>query len=218
MLDRLLKSIKELFEVAESLIGPNGCPWDKKQTLQTLRDNMIEEYSEYLDALENNDKEHIIEELGDVFFQACFLLLVGQKEGVFEAHEPVKGISEKLVRRHPHVFGDVKIKTEEELLNQWNAIKQKEKKLSKPQNPLKRIPKSLPPMQRGRELASITKKQKIELPKPSKDDMEEVLGYEMFKHLHTCTLNKISPEGALRKYMKKLEVEIESDLKEKALS
>jgi tetrapyrrole methylase family protein / MazG family protein len=117
-----------LHEVIRTLRGPNGCPWDQKQTHTSLRRYLIEEAYELIDAINKEDDENLIEELGDVLLQVMLHSQIGEDEGYFSIDDVIRSVTEKMIRRHPHVFGDEVLETEEELRNSWAAIKQEEKK------------------------------------------------------------------------------------------
>jgi tetrapyrrole methylase family protein / MazG family protein len=121
------KEFSKLREIIAELRGPNGCPWDKKQTHQSLKKYLIEEAYELMEAIEEEDIDHIIEELGDVLLQVLLHAQIGEDEGYFSIDEVIEGISAKMVRRHPHVFGDVTAETPEEVLKNWQEIKREEK-------------------------------------------------------------------------------------------
>lgn len=112
----------------ERLLGPDGCPWDKEQTLETLRPFLVEETYEVLDALANHDVAGHREELGDVLFQIVFQAALRQREGAFDIDDVCDAISDKLIHRHPHIFAETKgIETSEQVLQQWGEIKAAEK-------------------------------------------------------------------------------------------
>lgn len=106
----LRQEFSSLCETVRTLRGPNGCPWDKKQTHQSLKKNLIEETQELLEALDEEDDEHIVEELGDVLLQVMLHAQIGEDEGWFSIDDVIRRLNEKLIRRHPHVFGDTKAK------------------------------------------------------------------------------------------------------------
>ena len=120
-------SLPRLVEIMARLLGPNGCPWDREQTLETLRPFLVEESSEVLDALARGDVDGHCEELGDLMMQIVFQSALRQEEGRFDIDAVIAGISDKLVRRHPHVFADGTASTSEEVLAKWEEIKQQEK-------------------------------------------------------------------------------------------
>ncbi len=114
----------------ETLRGENGCPWDKEQTHQSIRRNFIEEVYEACEAIDNGDNELLQEELGDVMLQVVFHAQIAKEEGAFDESDVVDGVCRKLITRHPHIFGDLKLKTgsAEEVLDNWEDIKNKTKK------------------------------------------------------------------------------------------
>ena len=124
----LRQQFSSLREIIKTLRGPNGCPWDQKQTHQSLKKNLVEETQELLEALDGEDVEHIIEELGDILLQVMLHAQIGEEEGLFSIDDVIRGLTEKLIRRHPHVFGDIKAKSPEEALAIWNEAKKNEQK------------------------------------------------------------------------------------------
>lgn len=144
--------INELRGILRKLRAPDGCPWDQKQTLDTLKPNLIEESYELIDAIDAKDYSKIREELGDVLLQVVFQAQICEEEQRFDFDDVVKGVSEKLVRRHPHVFGDVVAKDVEEVLKNWDAIKRKESGAEKPSSILAGIPRHLPALQKAHQV------------------------------------------------------------------
>ncbi|MFC6292922.1 nucleotide pyrophosphohydrolase [Macrococcus epidermidis] len=114
--------------VMDTLVGENGCPWDKEQTHQSLKRYLLEETYELFEAIDNDDIDNIIEELGDILLQVVFHSAIAKKDYMFDAREVVKSITDKMIRRHPHVFGDESISTVDELHDVWNDAKAKEGK------------------------------------------------------------------------------------------
>jgi len=118
--------LKEIFEI---LHGPRGCLWDKRQTHKTLIPCLKEETKEFICALESGNFTHIKEELGDILLQVMFHSQIASKQNKFDIEDVIEGLITKLVRRHPHVFGDVKVKSAKQIIRNWNKIKLEEKKL-----------------------------------------------------------------------------------------
>lgn len=116
-----------LVEVMDRLLAPDGCPWDREQTLETLRPFLVEETYEVLDALSRDDVAGHKEELGDLAMQIVFHAAIRRQEGAFDIDDVCNAISDKLVHRHPHVFGEAKAETSEQVLQQWEEIKRAEK-------------------------------------------------------------------------------------------
>ncbi|HEX7840511.1 MAG TPA: nucleoside triphosphate pyrophosphohydrolase [Kofleriaceae bacterium] len=127
-------SLTRLVDIMDRLLGPTGCPWDREQTLDTLRPFLVEETYEVLDALSRGDVSGHREELGDLLMQIVFHAALRAAEGAFDIDAVIAGISDKLVRRHPHVFGDVTgVATSEQVLAQWDEIKRAEKSAGAPE-------------------------------------------------------------------------------------
>ena len=124
----LRQQFSSLRKTVSILRGPNGCPWDQKQTHQSLKKNLLLETQELFEAIDAKDDEHIIEELGDVLLQVMLHAQIGEDEGWFSIDDVIRGLNEKLIRRHPHVFGNIKAKTPEEALAIWNEVKKNEPK------------------------------------------------------------------------------------------
>ncbi len=118
----------KLLELMETLRGPDGCPWDQEQTRETLKPLLVEETYEVLEALDGSDPEELCEELGDLLFQVIFHSCIAQEKGEFDIHRVCRGSFNKMVARHPHVFGDASYKDSKELLQHWEEIKAAEKK------------------------------------------------------------------------------------------
>lgn len=121
------EAMARLLMIMEKLRGENGCPWDKEQDHISLRKYMIEECYEVIDAIDRNDDDDLQEELGDLLLQVVFHAQLGRERGVFDFADVADGISEKMIRRHPHVFGSEHCDTADEVLVNWAAIKEEEK-------------------------------------------------------------------------------------------
>jgi len=137
-----LGSYQALEKVVTRLLGPGGCPWDREQTHETLKRNLLEECYELMEAIDSSDPKHIAEELGDILVQVAFHIQLAQEEGSFGPQEVFTHITEKLIRRHPHIFGDAEAHTAEEVKATWEDIKQKERGDSSSR--LSSIPRDLP--------------------------------------------------------------------------
>lgn len=147
---------EDLVEIMDRLRGPDGCPWDREQDYATLRGYLLEECYEVVDALDDHDEDALREELGDLLFQIVFLSRIGAENGRFAASDVVQGIAEKMVRRHPHVFGDESADTSEEVLRNWEEIKRREKddRGDGERSTLDGIPKALPALQKAHRLGT----------------------------------------------------------------
>ncbi|MFH1062112.1 MAG: MazG family protein [Candidatus Omnitrophota bacterium] len=118
----------ELKQVFKTLLGPNGCLWDKKQTHQSLIKGLREETRELIQAIKSENFDHIKEELGDVLLHVMFQAQIASKEKKFDIEDVINGLIKKLKRRHPHVFGKAKVKSSAQVVRNWNQIEAKEKK------------------------------------------------------------------------------------------
>ncbi len=140
------KSFDDIVSLARRLRAPGGCPWDREQTLESLRAYVLEEAYEVIQAIELGDTDGLIEELGDFLFQTVFISQIASEEGKFDIGDVTQRLHDKLVRRHPHVFGEKKAKDAADALRTWNAEKLKEKK-GKPD--LEEIPRAMPSLMRA---------------------------------------------------------------------
>ena len=143
--------VARLLEIMARLRRPkDGCPWDLEQTIDSVKPHLIEEAYEALDAMESGNREHLAEELGDLLLQIVFQSQMASEEGSFNFADVARGISDKLIRRHPHIFGDVKVADSKEVLRNWDAIKKTENKAR--ESALDGVPKHTPPLHRAHQL------------------------------------------------------------------
>lgn len=222
-----LNLFESLMQIVRSLRGPDGCPWDKEQTHQTLTPYAIEEVYEFVDAVETGNDVLIKDELGDVLFQVALHAALAEERNAFEIKDVIKNINEKLVRRHPHVFSNTEVSGIDEVWKNWEEIKRNEKKNSpkKSQGPFD-FPNHLPALQRSHKIG--VKSQKLKFDWPNSDEVLKKV-FEEFNELHVEAKNKdhaamedefgdvlfslaqwarhrnIEPEQALRKANKKFE-------------
>lgn len=166
-----MQKFTELLEIVKRLRAPGGCPWDQKQTPQSFKPYIIEEAHELAEAIDLGDPNHIREELGDLLFQVAFLNCLYNDAGHFTMEEVLETIIEKMIRRHPHVFGDSDAESEDELRQQWNAIKaqENEKKGKTRDNSLATPPKTLPALKRAQRVSESAAQTGFEWP-----DLESV--------------------------------------------
>ncbi len=122
-----MHNFEDLIEITAKLRSPQGCPWDREQTHESLKKHLKEETEEVLWAIDHEDKENLCEELGDLLFQVMIHSQIASENGDFTIRDVVDGICEKMIRRHPFVFGDVKIHSVEEGMELWKKIKEEEK-------------------------------------------------------------------------------------------
>lgn len=209
----------QLIEIVRTLRSPEGCPWDREQNLLSIKNHFVEEAFELVDALDNEDIPNIREELGDIIFHVVFHAVMAEEEGHFNLADVLDEINEKLIRRHPHVFGDMgKIDTEQVVVN-WEKIKDQEKQ-SKRKSVLDGIPGSFPSMQRCIKMQERVRKVGFDWPDMDdcmekvneeihefkdairtgdKKDIEHELGDVFFSLVNLSRFLKINPDEALRK-------------------
>jgi len=212
--EKQLKAFERLLDIMDTLRVQ--CPWDRKQTFDSLRANTIEEVFELSDAVENKDFQAIKEELGDVLLHIVFYSKMGSEESKFDIADVCNAISDKMVFRHPHIYGEVKANTAEDVLNNWEKIKQKEKNGEK--TVLGGVPRSLPSMIKAyriqdkarhvgfdwekREDVWAKVREEIselenEMASGNQERMENEFGDVMFSLINAARLYDINPDNAL---------------------
>jgi uncharacterized protein YabN with tetrapyrrole methylase and pyrophosphatase domain len=156
-------AIQELLEVMATLRSPQGCPWDREQNHQTLRRHAIEEVYELIDAIEAGDDQEMAEELGDLLLQVVFHCQLARERGVFDFEKVTRLVVEKLIRRHPHVFGDTKVRNVDEVWANWEIIKQAEKHGTRHEraSAVDGIPRHLPALARAEKLVKKARKARL---------------------------------------------------------
>lgn len=145
-------TMDDLLNIMELLRSPQGCPWDREQTHQSIRNNLLEEAYEAVEAIDTDDAELLREELGDVLLQVVFHSRLEEEKGGFQFSDVVDGIAKKLVLRHPHVFGDRVVQNSEEVLTNWEEIKKQEKGRSTGTQVLQGVSKALPALMRAQKI------------------------------------------------------------------
>ena len=227
MENKKLTALARLLDIMDDL--REKCPWDREQTFQSLRNNTIEETYELVDAITGKDMKNIREELGDLLLHVVFYSKMGEEQGEFDFADVANGICDKLIYRHPHVFGDVHADTPDEVKHNWEFLKLKEKN-KKNRGVLGGVPRSLPAMVKayriGEKAASAgfdwekredvwnkvkeeTAEVEAEMASGDKDKMESEIGDLFFALINASRLYGIDPEQALertnRKFIKRFE-------------
>ena len=206
-----MKEFTDLLTTTETLLSPGGCPWDREQTMKSTRSCVIEEAAELIDAIDSEDNHHIQEELGDLFFVVLFLCKLAEKEKRCTFADVLHELNTKLVRRHPHVFGDAKIDNVDQLLVQWNEIKKTEKGKTERKSSLDSIPKGLPALARAEKISKKLKDSKYTsstkpiIPLPD-FETEEELGQLLFAITAKAQTQGLEAEHALRKILVETEI------------
>ncbi len=150
--------IEDLLNIMKLLRSEDGCPWDREQTHSSIKSSLIEETYEVIEAINKNDSELLCEELGDVLLQVVFHSQMAKEDGVFGFEDVVDGVCKKLVERHPHVFGEVKADTSEQVLRNWEDIKNKSKNRVTATESMLSVPRELPALMRGQKIQKKAKK------------------------------------------------------------
>ena len=222
-----MSEIQRLRNIVTQLRAPDGCPWDREQTHQTLLRCLVEEVSEVLEAIDNNDFELMEEELGDLLLQVVMHACLAEEQERFDLEDVARGISDKLIRRHPHVFGEKnqRVETSGEVIDRWELIKAEEKKQKLGENEKISIFKNLPPRLPALLFANDVYKRVVKHKLEKKGEWsesnadgaaqelnEELAGKALFEMVAACRKNGIEPESALRKFtssqVEKLEGEV----------
>jgi XTP/dITP diphosphohydrolase/tetrapyrrole methylase family protein/MazG family protein len=206
-----MSAVEDLRRTVARLRAPGGCPWDIEQTHQSLAVCLIEECAELLDTIDRLDMEHMREELGDVLIQVVFHAQLAEEKGLFDLEAVAREINEKLIRRHPHVFGTGKLDTSEQVIVQWEQIKATEKKNGQqpaPTGVFKRQPPALPSLLNALEIYKQIHKKKL----PADGLLDEArvtqladglteadAGRQLFELAAACRRAGIDPESALRR-------------------
>lgn len=142
-------NVADLIDIVEILRSPEGCPWDREQDHKSIRRDFLEETYEVIEAINKNDKELLLEELGDVLLQVVFHTQIEREQGTFELSDVADGICKKMIERHPHVFGEVKADTSAEVLENWDVIKKRTKKQKSQTESMLSIPREFPALMRA---------------------------------------------------------------------
>lgn len=204
-----MKEFNELLEVAEKLLSPEGCPWDQKQTFLSLQPYVLEEAHEVIEAVDSNEDRQIVEELGDLLYTIIFYGKLAQREGRFTMEDIVRTVKEKLIRRHPHVFGEVKVDHVDDVVKNWEQIKKQEKGDQTGKSRLDGIPGTLPALARAQKIIKRIIRSEAPLAKEllvSKGEIsEEEAGEAMLQGIAQAEEAGIDSESALRRALARYE-------------
>lgn len=220
MEERVGELFAGLTQIMERLRGEKGCPWDREQTHESLKPFLIEEAYEVLEAMEANDGEKFQEELGDLLFQIIFHAQISAEQGAFTMEQLLEKISQKMIRRHPHVFSNAAVADAQEVLFNWEEIKRKEKGGNKAGSALDGIPRELPALLHAHRLQDRASRLGFDWPdaegaygkveeemtelksaleKGDRRQMEEELGDLLFSLVNIARFIEVNPEEALRR-------------------
>lgn len=203
-------AIDDLLKVMAKLRSPDGCPWDKEQDHRSLRFHAVEEVYELIDAIEAGDDHEMEEELGDLLLQVVFHCQLAKERGAFDFEKVARHVTDKLIRRHPHVFGESKAATVDAVWVQWERIKHHEKKGTPRERPsvFDGIPKHLPALSRAEKLIKKARKNNMlenSSPHPASKPAKTTLGKQLFDLAAYAQSRGWSAEGLLRTEIKKRE-------------
>lgn len=212
--------VNDLVKIMQVLRGENGCPWDREQTHESIRKNLIEETYEAVEAIDKQDTNLLCEELGDVLMQVVFHAQIEAEAGVFDFSDVTDGVCKKLIERHPHVFGDTEVANSDEVLVNWDKIKSASKNRKTATDKMLSIPRQLPALMRACKVQEKAAKvgfdwpdaegalQKFEeetgelrtaMQRQDADNIEEELGDLLFSVVNAARLLSVEPEEALTK-------------------
>jgi MazG family protein len=205
-----MSALADLRRTIARLRGPGGCPWDQEQTHGSLARCLIDECSELLDTIDRLDMPHMREELGDVLIQVIFHAQLAEEAGLFDLEDVAREVNEKLVRRHPHVFGEGRLDTSEQVLKQWEQIKAEEKR-AKGAAPAPQVFKEMPPrlpalmyaeaawkQMRKKALCDTDAARRVSALAATLDDA--ALGRLLFELAAAAQERGLDPEGSLRRH------------------
>ncbi|MBT9684183.1 nucleoside triphosphate pyrophosphohydrolase [Pseudoflavonifractor sp. MCC625] len=211
-------TVKDLEEIVRILRAPGGCPWDAEQTHESIRRNFLEEAYEAVEAIDEGSAEHLREELGDVLLQIVLHARMEEEQGRFDLDGVADGICQKLIYRHPHVFGDMKVSGTGEVLSNWEDLKRKEKGQKTNTDALSAVARSLPALWRAEKVQKKAKKAGFDWPDVSGaldklseeieelktavaegSNIEEELGDLLFSAVNVSRFVKVDTEQALTK-------------------
>ncbi|MBQ9679067.1 MAG: nucleoside triphosphate pyrophosphohydrolase [Ruminococcus sp.] len=211
-------NISDLVQIMHILRAPDGCPWDKVQTHESIRQNFIEETYEAVEAIDKKDVPLLREELGDVLMQVIFHCIMEEEQGTFSFDDVCNEVCQKLIIRHPHVFGNIEADTPEEVLKNWDAIKMQTKSQEKLADSVDDVAKSLPALMRAQKVQKRSAKSGMDFRSPEqaaeklpeeqqelfeavksgdKEKMEEELGDLLFSVVNIARLIGVDAELAL---------------------
>jgi len=219
-----MSSIDDLLQTVSALREPDtGCPWDIEQTHQSITDCLIDECCELLQTIDRLDMHHMEEELGDVLLQVVMHAQMAKEEGHFDFEAVCKVVNDKLVHRHPHVFGTRALRNSEAVLKQWDAIKAEETKRGPEQaGRFKDLPNQLPALMYAQDIYKQILKQQMDasdvidaggiaMTAQALADDELALGKQLFEIAAACRIKKLEPETALRRYAQNVVDQLESN-------
>ncbi len=210
--------VADLIDIVEILRSPEGCPWDREQDHKSIRRDFLEETYEVIEAINKDDKELLLEELGDVLLQVVFHTQIEREKGTFELSDVADGVCKKMIERHPHVFGEVEADTSEQVLENWDVIKKRTKKQKTQTESMLSIPREFPALMRAdkvqkkaakvgfdweisegafQKVAEELNELKIAVANNDKENINEELGDLLFSVVNVSRFINVDSEEAL---------------------
>jgi len=187
-----MKEFNDLLEVAEKLLAPGGCPWDREQTLFSLQPYLLEETHELIEAIDLEDPAKISEELGDVLYALIFIAKLGEQEASFRLSDSIQTVADKLIRRHPHIFAGKEIASTDDVVTNWEEIKKREGKKS----PIDDIPPTLPSLARAQKVIHKMRRSKE---RAVEEGIADDIGQKIWDLVREADSQGIDAESALRR-------------------
>lgn len=200
-------SVNRLLEIVKRLRAPDGCPWDREQTHKSVRGHLVEECAELLEAIDNGDDGGMREELGDVLMHILLHCEIADEQGKFDFYDVAEDLANKLVRRHPHVFGGRRAESEDDVLGIWREVKAIERKKRVVGGLFDGIPPQLSALRYALDIAKKADSETLEKAAKStaaKNSRGLEIGKKLFDCVREAAAEKIEPEGALRDYISEI--------------
>lgn len=200
-------NFNDLVRIVELLRAPGGCPWDREQTHDSIKRNLIEEGYELIEAIDGGNPEKIADESGDLLLQIVFHAVIARESGEYEIDDVTDAICRKLIHRHPHVFGDVEVSGSGEVLKNWDAIKRADRGQTKIADELRGVSKYLPALMRAEKIQKKAEKNGYRNPDFAEDTYmagehsETDCGRILFAAVRMCRENGVDPELALAAFI-----------------
>ena len=214
--ERTRHGFDDVMRIVRRLRAPNGCPWDREQTHVSLKNALLEESYELLDAIDEDDDQHICEEMGDVLLQFALHAAIAEEQSAFSARDACTDLVEKLIYRHPHVFGSIRVSGSDEVLKNWDALKMAQRKQTTQSEVLKSVPKSFPALLRSRKVQKkaadvgfdwnsardafykiAEETEELRQAMEQESNIEEEMGDLLFAVVNVARLLKLEPEFLL---------------------
>jgi len=207
----IMDKFNYLLEITSQLLKENGCAWDRKQNFESIKQYFIDEVYELIDAIESKDDQNILEEAGDVLFLVIFLTKIAETKNKFKIDQVLQNITDKVIRRHPHVFSDVKVNSIQEITKNWEKIKKTEKNKQNRKSIFDSIPKSMPLLLKAQKIIEILKVKKL-LEYDEKIKTKKEIEDSFLDLIIQCYINKIDIESLLKNKLKILLADLDKKI------